>query len=96
MVEQEINTNAVNTYFLIYEIFDGDAVKALQKARKFTQSRFTMTPKSIERHLIIEYIEAGSTDEEIIYALSDDEHKIRPERLERIRKEYEDGKFRDR
>ncbi len=89
----EVNTNEINTHFLIYELFEGNANKALKVARRFSQSKFTLTPKSIERYMIVEYIKTGLTDEDIIEALSDEDNKILPKRLERLRQEIKDGKY---
>jgi len=95
-VVEEINSNEVNTHFLVYELFDGDADKALDVARRFSQCKFTMTPKSIERHMILEYIEQGVSDEEIVRVLTRGDYEIKIKRVERLRKEFEDGKYRDR
>ena len=88
----KVNSNTINSYFLIYEIFDGDVERALKVSRKFARFNFTLTPKSIERYLILEAIEAGASDDDIIDSLSDEENKIHRERVERLRKEYKNGK----
>lgn len=88
----EVNGNAVNTHFLIYEIFEGDVNKALKVARRYPRTTYTLTPKSIERYLILEGIEVGLTDNEIIKAYSTEEHIIRAARVRRLREEYKNGK----
>jgi hypothetical protein len=92
MVVDKIDGNQVNTYFLIYEIFAGNANKALEVARRFPRTSYTLTPKSIERYLIIKYICDGATDADIIEALSTEEHVIHANRVSRLRKEVENGK----
>lgn len=92
MVDEEISGNAVNTHFLINEIFEGNANKALKVARRYPRVTYTLTPKSVERYLILEGIEVGLTDEEIIEAYSTDEDKIRAVRVKRLREEFKNGK----
>lgn len=95
MVEEKISGNQVNTHFLIYEIFAGNADKALDVARRFPRTTYTLTPKSIERYLIVQYIKDGATDADIIQVLSRGEHVILSERVARLRQEVESGKRED-
>lgn len=92
MVENNPSTNEINTYFLINEVFSGDGIKALKTARKYPQVKVTLTPKSIERYLILENIDKGISDDEIINYLAIDGYKVNKNRIKRLRKELEDGK----
>ena len=92
MVENMPNGNEINTYFLVNELFSGDGKKALDIARRYPQAKFTLTPKSIERYLILEYIEAGLTDLDIVEALSKDDFKINIYRVRRLRRDLKNGK----
>ncbi len=85
--------NEINTYFLINKIFGGDGAEALRVSRRYPQMKVTLTPKSIERYLILECIEdKGLDDESIVEHLSSEEHKINIYRVKRLREELESGK----
>lgn len=86
------NTNEINTYFLVNELFAGDATKALSVARRYPSAKFTLTPKSIERYLILECITNGMSDEKIAEYFEDIDNKVNIYRVKRLRKELEDGK----
>ncbi len=93
MVENTPNSNEINTYFLINELFSGDGKKALDVARRYPHTKFTLTPKSIERYLILECIEdKGMPDEDIVSYLQEEDYKVNIYRVRRLRKELEDGK----
>lgn len=87
------NGNEINTYFLINEVFGGNGAEALRVSRRYPQTKFTLTPKSIERYLILECIEDKDlSDDEIVEYLSEDGYEINIYRVKRLRKELEDGK----
>jgi len=90
--EETPNGNEINTYFLINKVFSGDGAEALRVSRRYPQMKVTLTPKSIERYLILECIDGGLDDESIVEYLSSDEHKINIWRVKRLRKELKDGK----
>jgi hypothetical protein len=94
MVEdKKPSTNEINTYFLINELFGGDGAKALSVARRYPSAKFTLTPKSIERYMILECIvDKGMPDEDIIKHFKDIGFEINTYRVKRLRKEVEDGK----
>jgi len=94
MVNEETpNGNEINTYFLINQIFGGNGAEALKVSRQYPQMKVTLTPKSIERYLILECIEdKGLDDESIVEYLSSGEYKINTWRVKRLRKELKDGK----
>jgi len=92
VVEDKVSANEINTSFIINELCDGDANRALKLARDYPRVQVTLAPKSIERYFILEYIELELTDKEIIEALTIDGFTIRKDRIERLRREYENGK----
>lgn len=57
-----VTANEINKHFIINTICNGDADKALKIAREYPRVQITLTPKSIERYLILEYIEVGLND----------------------------------
>ena len=91
MVE-EVDIREINTHFLINELFDGNADKALNVSRRYTGTQITLAAKSIERYMILNYIKTGSTNKEIIEVLSRDGYEIRADRVRRLRKEFNNAK----
>lgn len=93
MVNNKPNTNEINTYFLINELFDGDGAKALDVAKRYPSAKFTLTPKSIERYLILECIvDKGMPDEDILKHFEEIGFEINKYRVQRLRQEVKDGK----
>lgn len=95
----KMKNNEINTHFLISEIFAGDANKALDVARRYPRTNFTLTAKSIERFLILKRIEgyviAGEDVDihKIIEEFSTEDNKIERVRVERIKEDYLNGKY---
>lgn len=83
----------INTFFLINIIFEGREQSALEIARRYPQTSVRLTPKSIERYLIIEAIRNGASNKDIVSSLSTDEDKISISRVRRLRKEVQSGKY---
>ena len=92
---KKICSNEINTYFLIHVLFEGNVNKALKVARRYPRATYTLTPKSIERELILKAIADGISDVDIVASLSDEDNKIDKNRVVRLRKEFLSGKYRD-
>ena len=92
---KKISGNEVNTYFLINIIFEGNAHRALDVARRFPQTSYMLAPTSVERYLIVRYIKDGVPVDEIKEALTREGHTVSETRIQRLKKEYDLGKYRD-
>lgn len=93
--DDAVNAKDVSIWFLIDVVFGGNAEKALEVARSFPRTQYTLTPTSIERHLIIEYIRNGKSNKEIVEKLSNKDYTINKNRVRRIRQEIKNGKYSD-
>lgn len=90
--DDKLDIREVNTQFLINEIFEGDTHKALAVCRKYKNLMFRLAPMSIERSMILESLRDGASVDDIVDALSTDEHKINRGKVVRLKKELEAGK----
>lgn len=74
---------------MLINLFDGDVFRLLQKSREYNRIDFTMSTKTIERLLILLLVKIGWSDIAIKEALTDGEHSVTLDRIERLRKEIE-------
>ena len=93
MADGKLRVGEVNAHFLINEIFNGDAHKALKVARRYPQVQYKLTPMAIERVLIFEYLEVGLSDEEVVAALTTKEGSVAEARVRRLRGQLEKEKM---
>lgn len=89
----KLDVRKVNTHFLINELFDGDAHKALAVCRRYPRTKFTLAPLSIEREMILDNLRKGVAVDDIVEALSTDEHKVNRDKVVRLQKGLKAGKY---